>query len=273
MRTMLLAVSFASTLFVLPAGAADFSGNEVNLVGSAVMQNDELQLTGNLQGQAGAAWLTPPLATTRSFAVTYDFVLANAGKDTMADGVALVFQNKGATALGNVEAGSNLAYVGLDGVGSVVQTWYNDRLGLNIDGNPLSSNPAPVPLGAAQLVTGSETVSYDAAAHRLSMSGTLNVDGKILPISDSVTIDLAAKFGPNMYLGFTGATGAAFAEQRISRFALTVVPEPRPAVVPQDNSGVAPPEKFPSLLLIGLGVLCGLGLLLVVLRRRQRRAD
>ncbi len=265
MRTMLLAVSFATTLFALPAGAASFSGNEVNLVGSAVLQNGELQLTGNLQNQGGAAWLVSPLSTTRSFTVSYDFALANIGQDHMADGIALAFQNKGATALGNVEAGSNLAYFGLDGVGSIVQTWYNDRLGLNVDGNPSSSNPAPVPLGAARLVTGSETVSYDAAAHQLSMSGTLNVDGKVLPISESVSIDLAAKFGPNLYLGFTGATGAAFAEQRISRFALNILPEPKPVVVPPE----APPEESSSLLLIGLGVLLGLGILFVVLRRKN----
>lgn len=268
MRTMLLAVSLATTLFALPAGAASFSGNEVNLVGSAVLQNGELQLTGNLQDQGGAAWLTTPLATTRSFSVTYDFTLVNSGADHMADGITFALQNKGINALGNAGAGSNLAYFGLDGVGSIVQTWYNDRLGLNVDGNPSSSNPAPVPLGAAQLVTGSETVSYDAATHQLSMSGTLNVDGKVLPISESVSIDLAAKFGPNLYLGFTGATGAAFAEQRISRFALTLAPEPKPAVVP-----VAPVEEESSLL-----PLLALGLLLVALAafivwRRRSRAD
>lgn len=97
------------------------------------------------------------------------------------------------------------------------------------------------------------------------MSGTLNVDGKVLPISESVSIDLAAKFGPNLYLGFTGATGAAFAEQRISRFTLNILPEPKPAVVPPE----APPEESSSLLLIGLGVLLGLAILFVVLRRKN----
>lgn len=269
MRTMLLAITVATTLLSLPARAETFSGSEVNLVGSAAMQSDELQLTGNLQGQGGAAWLTSPLATARSFTVTYEFSLANAGRENMADGVALVFQNKGTNAIGNVDAGSYLAYFGLDGVGSVVQTWFNNTAGLNIDGDPSSSKKAPVALGTAQLVTGSETVSYDAVAHQLSMSGTLNVDGKAFPISDSVSIDLAAKFGPSMYLGFTGATGAAFADQRITRFALTLVPEQKVVVVPGEASVVVPEEKSHTLLLIGLSVLLGLGILLVLLRRKD----
>jgi len=151
----------------------------------------------------------------------------------------------------------------------VVQTWFNNTAGLNIDGNPSRSKKAPVALGTAQLVTGSETVSYDAVAHQLSMSGTLNVDGKAFPISDSVSIDLAAKFGPNMYLGFTGATGAAFADQRITRFALTLVPEQKVVVVPGETTVVVPGEKSHTLLLIGLSVLLGLGILLVLLRRKD----
>lgn len=266
MRNTLLAVAVATTLFALPAGAETLSGNNINLVGSASMQNAELQLTGNSQNQAGAAWLASPLSTSRSFSVTYDFSLANPGKDNMADGVAFVLQNKGPNAIGDGSAGSYIGYYGLNGVGSVVQTWYNDTTGLNIDGNPSSSKKAPTLLGAAHRVTGSETVNYDAASHQLSMTGTLNVDGQLFPVSDSASIDLAAKFGPSMYLGFTGATGAAFADQRITRFSVAVVPEPKPAATE------VPEQKSYTWLIFGLVLLAALGLLLIILRRKGKKA-
>jgi len=266
MRNTLLAIAVATMLFALQAGAETLSGNNINLVGSASMQYAELQLTGNSQNQAGAAWLASPLSTSRSFSVTYDFSLANPGKDNMADGVAFVLQNKGTNAIGDGSAGSYIGYYGLNGVGSVVQTWYNDTTGLNIDGNPSSSKKAPTLLGAAHLVTGNETVSYDAASHQLSMTGTLNVDGQLFPVSDSASIDLAAKFGPSMYLGFTGATGAAFADQRITRFSVAVVPEPKPAATE------VPEQKSYTWLIFGLVLLAVLGLLLIILRRKGKKA-
>lgn len=274
MRNILLTVAAVTTLLALPVAAETLNGNNLNLVGSASMQNAELQLTGNADNQAGAAWLSSPLSTSRSFSVSYDFSLANAGKENMADGVAFVLQNKGVNAIGDGSAGSYLAYYGLDGVGSVVQTWYNNTAGLNINGDPSSTKKAPAQLGAARLVIGHEAVSYDAETHQLSMTGTLNVDGQVFPVSDSVSIDLAAKFGPSMYLGFTGATGAAFADQRITHFTYTAIPEQKTVpVAPPDTPAAAPEGKSYTLLILSLAVLAGLGLVIAIMLRRRASKD
>jgi hypothetical protein len=78
-------------------------------------------------------------------------------------------------------------------------------------------------------VTGTQTVNYNAATHALTMSGTLTdlSTGITYNISDAATVDLSAKFGSTMYVGFTGGTAGTDADQRITSFSLTsAVPEP-----------------------------------------------
>lgn len=253
MRTPFLAVAAATILLSLPAlatttgntTAATFSGNDVNLLGSAAMQGAALQLTGSGSNQAGAAWLTSALSTSQSFSASFGFSLANYGSGTMADGLAFVLQSKGTNVVG--APGGNIGYFELAGVGSVVQSWDNNTAGLNISGSPYDTKKAPTALGSAQLVTGHQTVSYDAFSHTLSMTGSLVVDGSVFQVSDSVAIDLYAKFGSTMYAGFTGGTGGAVADQRITSFSVAAVPEP---------------ETYALL-------IAGLGLLGVVARRRE----
>ena len=147
------------------------------------------------------------------------------------------------------KTGGDIGYGGLNAVGSVVQTWSNNRAGLNTDGDPYNTQSAPTNLGLANVVLGSETVSYDASTHMLTMTGALDVDGTVYLISDSAAIDLNGRFGPTMFVGFTGGTAGSYADQRITSFSLigTTVPESRP-----------------------LALLC-IGIAAVVLVRRKQR--
>ena len=220
------AIAIAATLFSLPSAATVFDGNEVNLVGSAtILGNGNLQLNNDF-GQSGAAWLTSKLNTSHSFSANFKFSLQALNFSPMADGIALVIQNQGATALGY--NGGNIGYYTLNGVGSIVQTWVNNTVGLNLDGNPYNTKPAPTDLGNANLILGDETVIYDAASKQLKMSGTLNVDGSIYAVSDTANVNLSSRFGPSAYLGFTGGTGGSLADQRITSFSLVTNPVPEP---------------------------------------------
>lgn len=219
----------------MAASAAD----SMNLVGTATMIGSDIQLVSQ-GGSGGAAWFVTPVSTTDSFNFDFAFSLQANGSWPMADGITFALQNNGTNALG--QFGGNLGYTGLNAVGSVIQTWYNNTAGLNIDGNAYNTQAAPVDLGSADLVTGTQNVQYDASTNTLSMTGTLNVDGSIYNISDAQTIDLSAKFGDTMIMGFTGATGGAHADERITSSSLNSV-----AAVPE-------PETY-ALLLAGLGAL------------------
>lgn len=243
LRHTMATVAVLSTLSALPAAAETFSGHTFNLTGTATMVGSDLQLT-SLEEQSGAAWLTSPLSTSNSFSASFSFSLsalhhnATTGDDLddMADGITLTLQNLGTSALG--QGGGNVGYTNQDSVGSIIQTWDNNRVGLNtngelfdIDGHP-TTKPAPpltlpdTTLGRATLVTGSQTITYNASTSLLSMVGTLTVDGNLYNVSDTATIDLSSKFGPIMYLGFTGGTGLGLADQRITSFSIAAVPEP-----------------------------------------------
>ena len=216
----------AASALPLPAAAAVFDGNAVNLVGSAkLLGNGNLQLN-NSYGQSGAAWLTSKLDTSRSFSANFKFSLQALGVSPMADGIAFAIQNQGATAQGL--GGGYVGYYGLNAVGSVVQTWYNNRAGLDTYGYPFFARPAPTDLGSANLILGEETVSYDAASQQLSLSGTLNVDGTRYALNDTAYVNLSEQFGPHAYVGFTGGTGASWADQRITSFSLVTNPVPEP---------------------------------------------
>ncbi|WP_028534280.1 lectin-like domain-containing protein [Paludibacterium yongneupense] len=228
-----------SALTVLPASATVFGGNSVNLVGSAaLLGNGNLQLVNDANYEAGAAWITAPLSTASSFTSTYSFSLSSpfAGSRSMADGFAFALQGIGNTVVGG--NGGNIGYTGLHAVGSVIQSWGNNTAGINTDGNAYDTKAAPANLGHASLVTGTETVSYNAVSHLLSMNGVLTVDGVSYTISDNASINLATRFGSFMYAGFTAATGGSFADERITSFSISPVPEPETYALMMSSMGM-----------------------------------
>jgi hypothetical protein len=211
-RPVLATLVLAATS--LAAGAA-WPMDRFELVGSARKYQDTLQLTDWNTYEAGAIWAHHPLRLDRSFTVQFTFSLRAAHRvPPQADGIAFVIQTDGRHALG--ANGGSIGYQGLHGVASVVQTWINNHVGFSLDGNPYDAPAAPADLGAATLVVGEETVTYDSASHVLAMTGRLKVDGVGYDIGDSRDVDLVALLGASeAFMGFTGGTGAVESDQRI----------------------------------------------------------
>ncbi len=241
----LFAVALATLALNATAATVDLSA--LNLAGSAQRVGGHLQLSSG-SGHAGAGWVKKPVSTSASFSTSFSFSLQGQGfNGNMADGIALVFQNKGNEVVGN--GGSDLGYWSLDGVGSIIQTWHNNTIGLSTHGVAQGVQSAGWNLGASQNVTGTETVNYNAASDVLTMSGSFLGDstGITHTASDSAVVDLGSKFGGNMYLGCTGGTGGSYADQRITGLSVSGVPEPASYAM----------------------LLAGLGLLGCIARRRQ----
>jgi hypothetical protein len=252
MRHLLAPVAAAiAVMSALPASASTIDLSSLDLNGSATMVGGSLQLT-STTSQAGSAWVNDAISTTTSFSSTFDFSLKGYTSGSMADGIGLVFQNVGTTATGN--GGGDIGYWNLGGkgavgTGSLIQSWTNNTAGLSTNGVVQGLKAAPFNLGAANDVTGTETVSYNAATHELTMTGTfLDVaTGVSYAVSDAAAVNLDAKYGSTMYIGFVGGTGGAGADQRITSFSVSAVPEP---------------ESYAML-------LAGLGLIGFIARRRK----
>ncbi|MEV4780150.1 lectin-like domain-containing protein [Burkholderia sp. LMU1-1-1.1] len=220
-----------AALFSGSASAASIDLLTLNRVGSATMAGGDLQLTRN-SGSAGAGWLTQTIPTTESFSATFSFsLLGNGFNGKMADGIALVFQNQGDNVVGN--GGGDLGYWNIGGsgasaVGSIIRSWDNNAVGLSTNGVVQGVKSAGFNLGAANYVTGTETVTYNALTHELTMGGTLidHSTGLSYAVSDAASVDLNVKYGGAMYIGFTGGTGGSYADQRITGFSVSAVPEP-----------------------------------------------
>jgi hypothetical protein len=240
-----------AAMFAFPASASTIDLSSLDLAGSAKLVGGSLQLT-SANSQAGAAWVNDAISTTTSFSSTFDFSLKGYTSGSMADGIGLVFQNVGNNVTGN--GGGDIGYWNLGGkgavgTGSLIQSWTNNTAGISTNGVVQGLKAAPFNLGAANNVTGSETVSYNATTHELTMTGTfLDVKtGMSYAVSDSGAVNLDAKYGSTMYIGFVGGTGGTGADQRITSFSVSAVPEP---------------ESYAML-------LAGLGLVGFVARRRK----
>jgi hypothetical protein len=263
MRTLLA----ISAMFAAVAGstgsaaAATIDLSTLNQAGSATMAGSALQLThtssvSNASGVSGAAWLTQGVSTASSFSTSFSFSLKGNDSGSMADGITLAFQNigTGVTGVGGGDVGYwNMGGSGSSGVGSVIRTWNNNDYGLSTNGTVQNLKSAGWDLGAANYVTGNETVSYNATTHVLTMSGVFYDMSTATPtaheVSDSKIIDLGSKFGGTMYVGFTGGTAGTDADQRITSFSISAVPE----------------ADTYAMLLAGLGMVGLIG------RRRKRR--
>lgn len=235
MRSVLAISAVVAAFAAVPASATVIDLSSLNRVGSARWVDGTLQLTNtsgpsNANGVAGAGWLTQGVSTSSSFSTSFSFSLIGNGK--MADGIALAFQNVGTnvTGVGGGDVGYwNIGGSGSSAVGSVIRSWNNNQYGLSTNGVVQGLEAAPFNLGLSGKVSGSQTVSYNALTHALTMTGTLTdlKTGITYDISDSATVDLSAKFGSTMYVGFTGGIGGTAADQRITAFSLTTaVPEP-----------------------------------------------
>jgi hypothetical protein len=102
----------------------------------------------------------------------------------------------------------------------VFQSWVNDHAGIVLNTDPYSA-PITLNVGYAASATGTAEVNYDAASHLLTLTSTGYLDGVPWSIDQSQSVDLATWVGPNVYLGFTGGTGAGTSIQDITSWSLT----------------------------------------------------
>lgn len=272
LRKLLATFAFSVTTFSAPALATlvAFDGNLMSLQGSAKMVGTDLQMNWGTS-EVSSAWLLKPVSTAKSFTAEFTFSLQSHdnGFNPQGDGFAFALQSWDSAALGR--GGGEIGYGGIFGraVGSVVQTWDNCRIGLDTTGNPFNAPTSPVRRGACALLDGgTQTLRYDAVTHLLSLVGVFSVfDNPGFVLTQSVEIDLAARFGPLMYAGFTGGTGIAQSDQRIHSFRFAVdspIPDPDPVPDPVPDPAPALVSEPSPLALLVLGV----GLLAWVSRRR-----
>ena len=243
------AAAFLAGMLAAPvhADTATFSGIEMELLGVAsVLQNGDLRLTPPTDGLTGGAWAVTPFSTAESFYSTFTFRIEASDFDPMADGFAFVLQGSGTGTLGGT--GGGIGYSGIDGVAAVVHTWDNNRLGLVTTDSPFDAPLAGIDLGSATLITGTQTMTYDPTTTTLAWTAELDVDGVVVTASETLTVDLSARFGESFYAGFTSGTGLSYADHRITSWSLAPIPEPETYAL----------------------FAAGLGLLAAAMRRRAR---
>ena len=224
----LVGAALASALlgFATAGHAITFSGIDVELVGDASIVDGDLQLTPPVDGRSGAAWATTAWSTTENFYSTFTFSLQMTDFDPQADGITFALQATGSGTSG--AGGSGVGYEGIDGIAFVFMTWDNNKIGI-VDGtDPRAAEAAGVDLGATNLITGRQTITYDVTTTTLSWTADFSMDGTPVSVTRSATIDLQARFGETFYAGFTGGTGLSYSDQRITSWSTAPVPVPEP---------------------------------------------
>jgi hypothetical protein len=213
----------SSTSLTLSSGdvASSGFGNWVSVGGAQVSASGSLTLTDGSGNEAKAMWYPQALAVPTTGTLELSFTYTASG-DKQADGIALVFQSQGASALG--QTGGALGYVGILGNTAAYQiNLYN--------GHVQGSNFVTTNSSGTYLTTGdvnfnsgdpiSVTLVYDADAQTMTETLTDTVTGASFTRSYS-DIDLAGVLGPNSYLGFTGGCGGETAIQSVTDFSMAL---------------------------------------------------
>jgi len=189
------------------------------LVSPAVGSPRALRLTANKKSQRGAAWAPVQTDPTKSFLTTFTVQMKHS--TVAGDGIAFVLQGTGKKIVGGV--GGGLGYSGIKPSLAVEFDTFANPFDMNANhidvvtgGNSEVSNiAARAPLAMAGS-TFKVTIAYEAKAH--SMKVWVNSAAKpgmgALTINKKVDVAAAVGTAP-VNVGFTGATGSAFATQDI----------------------------------------------------------
>jgi hypothetical protein len=197
----------------LGAGFAASQGKMV-LNGTAQLNGSGLQLTNGATSQEGSAWYATPV-NVQSFTTNFTFQLTN----PEANGITFTIQNQGPAALGMF--GTGLGYQYIPTSVAVKFDLFNAG-GEGLDSTGLYTDGAIPTVPAIDLSsTGIDLHSGDTMAVQLVYDGTTLT----MTITDTVTqatyttsftINIPSTVGGNTaYVGFTGGTGSATANQAI----------------------------------------------------------
>jgi hypothetical protein len=191
-----------------------------------------LRLTANQGGQTGSAWLLTKQEVAAGFRSTFQFRISQPGGyvdpttgQIGGDGFAFVIQNTSLTALG--AGGGSLGYTGIpNSLAIEFDTWQNADQG-DPNGNHISVHWGGFGANSAQesySLGATTAIPYleDGRTHVATIDyrpGVLRVfvDNAASPAL-SVPVELSRRLsldGGRAWMGFTGATGAAFEAQEI----------------------------------------------------------
>ncbi len=197
-----------------PDWSHGFSSDGLRLNGTAARNGGRLLLTDGGIGERASIWYSTPV-NIQAFAQDFSFQLTN----PHADGIAVVIQNVGPTAVGS--GGGGLGYGGMPtSIAIKFDLFNNGGEGANSTG--LYRNGASPTVPALDMTaSGIDLHSGDVFSVHMEYDGT-TLTMTILDVSTqktyaaSWTIDIPATVGGSTaYIGFTGASGGATAVQEI----------------------------------------------------------
>jgi sugar lactone lactonase YvrE len=208
----ILSWTYQSGIFYSPAF---YSGSGLNLVGSASVSGNVLNLTDGGKNEVAAAWYSTP-QNIQSFTTDFDFQLTHA----TADGFTFTIQSLSPTAIGTGGGGLGFKHILGDCVG-IKFDLYNDA-GEGSDSTGIYYDGASPDLPSVDLSgTGIDLHSSHLTHAHMSYDGTTLT----LTLTDSVTmanwthgftVDLPQIVGyTTAYVGFTAGTGSSTAVQQI----------------------------------------------------------
>ena len=185
-----------------------------------VQDTSMLTLSTGETATATAAWNPNLISIPTSGTLTFEFTYQASGNKA-ADGVAMVFQNQGGYALGQV--GGSLGYVGI--LGNTAAYQINLYNGHTLGSNFVTTNSAGTYLTTEGVNFNSGnpiqvTLVYDADAQ--TVTETLTDPIANAPFTRTYSgINLASVLGTTATFGFTGAEGLETSVQTISNFTMT----------------------------------------------------
>ncbi len=223
------------------------NATELNYVGNAVKQANNIRLTPSLVNQTGAVWNAVKIPINQNFTTDFSFKftggsneLTDDGSLPGADGIVFVIQNSGINALGI--SGGGIGYSTIrDAVAIEYDTFFNGgeeindpngnhvALQISKDGVILSKHSSDYTLAINDSIIPIENsveyhsridYNYDLKELKVYLDKELPIDTLVL---DYKPIDLSAIINnpSNLaYMGFTSATGTAYENHFITSWSL-----------------------------------------------------
>jgi len=198
------------------------SGTGWTINGSATVSADVATVTTDSILEAGSVFFNAP-QNINAFSLTFTYTTSNLGGGQTADGMTFTLQNQGPTALGG-----NGGYLGYSGISPAAGVAFNLLSNGSITpGTGYAPTSVPYNYQSVSPVNMYDplnvTLTYDGTTLREFLTDTLTS----ATFSTSYVVNLASAVGGNTaYVGFTGGTGLGAANQAISGFSYTAVPEP-----------------------------------------------
>jgi hypothetical protein len=230
MKRLLFAAATA-LLSPLTAQAAAIDLSRMTLNGGATATANELTLIDGQTNMASSAFMAA-VPTPSQFSGSFDFTLSQyKWYSTPSDGLSFMIQNdpRGAEAGGNTSnGGGSIGTYGIqNAVGIGFQSYINNHATIFSSTN--SPYAGTQPLGNFDL--GSQPVdtvhvAFNYANDNLSYSAFNNNTGQF--VKDSIIFDIG-QLGPEVFIGFTGGSGAWTSVETVSNFQISTVagvPEP-----------------------------------------------